>query len=216
MSSCESYLTNLGSQNKTDEFSALRRAEQVQIALENAVTKGTLVDALDTTMVSGASFGTGGGAIAGATAGRKPANSGGTSAGGGQQGRMSGVADLFDKTSPVNEISLNGKRYTATADSNKAGTTKVFDTSRLPNTQLESQARAFVDDLTGGVPLSPKGNPPQVWTTTLADGTTINLRSVSSSTVGTSGNQARWTVDVINNPSIQAVVPRPRIEIKFK
>ncbi|WP_416052253.1 hypothetical protein [Cupriavidus basilensis] len=106
--SCESYLTNLGSQNKTDEFSALRRAEQVQIALENAVTKGTLVDALDTTMVSGASFGTGGGAIAGVTGGRKPANSVGTSAGGGQQGHMSGVADLFDKTSPVNEISLNG------------------------------------------------------------------------------------------------------------
>ena len=133
-----------------------------------------------------------------------------------QQRRVNELTELFDKANPASEISLGGKQYTATADSNRAGTTKVFDTRGLPDAQLERQARTFVDELTGGAQLSPKGNPPSVWTTTLSDGTTVNLRSTSNSTVGSTGAQPRWTVDVINNPSVQAVSPRPRIEIKFQ
>ncbi|WP_241163304.1 hemagglutinin repeat-containing protein [Ralstonia solanacearum] len=133
-----------------------------------------------------------------------------------QQHRINEVFELFDKSNPAEEISLGGKRYAATADSNRAGTTKVFNTSGLSDVQLERQARTFIDELTGGVQLSPKGNPPSVWTATLSDGTTVNLRSASSSTVGSTGARARWTVDIINNPAIQSVVPRPRVEIKFQ
>ncbi len=54
--SCETFLMQIGSANTTDQFSAMRRAEQVAIAAENAVTKGTLVESLDTTLASGGSF----------------------------------------------------------------------------------------------------------------------------------------------------------------
>ncbi|WP_199032041.1 hypothetical protein [Ralstonia sp. ASV6] len=133
-----------------------------------------------------------------------------------QQRRISELTELFDKSNSSNDITLGNAKYSATADSNRAGTTKIFDTRRLSDTQLEQQARAFADDLTGGIPLTPKGNPPSVWTANLKDGTTVNLRSTSSSTVASTGASARWTIDVINNPSLDPVTPRSRVEIKFQ
>ena len=134
-----------------------------------------------------------------------------------QRARASELTNLFDKSNPSSDISLGGQTFTATAESNKVGTTKVFDTSAVPDAQLEAQARTYVNELTGGTQLTPKGNPPQVWTTVLSDGSTVTLRSVSSSTIGTSGTQARWTVEIFNNQSLQSLLPKaPKFEIKFK
>ncbi|ESH86953.1 filamentous hemagglutinin outer membrane protein [Cupriavidus sp. HPC(L)] len=213
--SCETFLMQIGSANTTDQFSAMRRAEQVAIAAENAVTKGTLVESLDTTLASGGSFGAGGSTVAGATKGRPPSNASADHTGA-KQGRVGELTELFDRANPRSDINLNGRTYTATSQSNKAGTTKVFDTSELSDAQIASQAQSFVRDLTGGIPLTPKGNPPRVWTATMSDGTIVNLRSVSSSVVDASGARARWTVDIINSPSIKSSSARPRVEIKFK
>ena len=49
-----------------------------------------------------------------------------------------------------------------------------------------------------------------VWETVLADGTKINVRSVTSS-VG------RWTLEVINNPQLKSVSANIKhFELKFK
>ncbi|MEJ8820415.1 DUF637 domain-containing protein, partial [Variovorax humicola] len=135
----------------------------------------------------------------------------------GSQSRLNELTTLFDKQNVTSEISLYGRTYTATVESNRTGTTKVFNTTNLSDAQLEAQAKAYVNDLTGGAALNPvAGNPPNVWLARLADGTTVNLRSVSSSVIGATGREARWTIDVKDNPQLAGVIARDRVEIKFK
>ena len=93
-----------------------------------------------------------------------------------------------------------------------AGTTKVFDTSGLSAAELEKQVFAYAGELTGGADISATSKV-GVWSATLADGTTINVRSVSSSNAG------RWTVDAKGNPALQEIKPNYKensYEIKFK
>jgi hypothetical protein len=118
----------------------------------------------------------------------------------------------------VDSLTLNNRTYAATPEGNRNGTVKVFDTTGLSNLQLEAQVRTHASDLAGGAPLTPvAGNPPNVWTVAMADGTKVNLRAVSSSTVGNTGSQPRWAIDIIGNPSLQQVMPAAgRFEIKFK
>jgi hypothetical protein len=136
----------------------------------------------------------------------------------GPEKRLDELATLFDKQNATEQISLNGKTYKATTEGNRSGTTKVFDTSKLPDGELEAQAKAYVSDLTGGAPLKPvAGNPPNVWSASMADGTVVNVRSVSSSAIGNTGRTARWTIDIQNNPTLQNLGTRfTRAEVKFK
>ena len=62
----------------------------------------------------------------------------------------------------------------------------------------------FVPVLRDGVPLEGR------WAARLADGTTINVRSVSSSGV------SRWTIDVQNKEVWSPLVGRYKVELKFK
>jgi len=72
----------------------------------------------------------------------------------------------------------------------------------------------FAKELTGGVPIEPvlrngvalEGR----WAAKLPGGTTVNVRSVSSSNVG------RWTVDVQNKEVFGPLVGRDRVEMKFE
>ena len=131
--------------------------------------------------------------------------------------RWSQLDDLFNKNVAKSELSLGGKTYTATAESNKTGSTKVFDTSSTPEVKLKSEVEAFVSQLTGSAQMTPKGNPPTVWTTTMPDGTIINMRTASRSLVGGAGGKpARWTVDIIQNPAITQTTQKRSVEIKFK
>lgn len=136
----------------------------------------------------------------------------------GAQACVSELVALFNKQVAIEDLSLGGKTYAATTEGNKAGTTKVFNTTGLSDAQLEAQAKAYVSDLTGGAPLVPvAGNPPNVWLATMPDGTTVSIRSVSSSQVGTTGRGARWTIDVNDNQTLTGVSPKLKdAEIKIK
>ncbi|MGC4394663.1 hemagglutinin repeat-containing protein [Hydrogenophaga sp. T2] len=127
-----------------------------------------------------------------------------------QERRMGELVDLFDKQQADNSVTLAGTRYAATT--NPAGTTKTFDTSGLTDAQLETQVFGYAKELAGGAPVQPvmrNGVPLEGrWSATLADGTTINVRSVSSS------NVSRWTVDVLGPLARRNELPK--YELKFQ
>ncbi|MGA0569790.1 hypothetical protein ACO2Q9_03620 [Variovorax sp. VNK109] len=134
-----------------------------------------------------------------------------------QEQRVGELTQLFNRQSSANSVTIGGKSYAATAEGNLNGTTKVFDTTALSPAELERQVFAYAGELAGGAAISPvmrNGIPLEGrWSATLADGTTINVRSVSSSNVG------RWTVDVKNNPALNVLRPNakePAFEMKFK
>lgn len=128
-----------------------------------------------------------------------------------QEQRVGELALLFNKTSSANSVTVGGKSYLATAESNLNGTTKVFDTTALPAAELEKQVFVYAGELAGGA--SFKAVDQGVWVAKLADGTTINVRSVSSSQVG------RWTVDVKDSTTIENAAKKANgtnFELKFK
>lgn len=132
-----------------------------------------------------------------------------------QEKRVGELVSLFNKQDRADDVLLGGTRYPATT--NPAGTTKTFDTSGLSAAELEKQVFGYAGELAGGAPIQPvmrNGVPLEGrWSATLADGTTINVRSVSSS------NVSRWTVDVKDSPAMQIVKPKSKdnhYEIKFR
>jgi hypothetical protein len=113
---------------------------------------------------------------------------------------------------PIDTLTISGKQIQATpagtpGGSNLSGTTKVFDSQSLTDEQI----RDYAQQLAGDVPL--KQVAPNVYNAKLADGTIINLRSVSSSRQKTG---ARWTIDLIGNSSVSAVTKRKPVEMKFR
>ncbi|MDO9436647.1 hypothetical protein [Hydrogenophaga sp.] len=105
-------------------------------------------------------------------------------------------------------LTVGGKSYAATT--NYSGTTKTFDTSGVPAKELEAQVFGYAGELAGGKTLAPHPTAPGVWFSKLDDGTTVNVRSVSSSNVG------RWTIDVQNRDVFSPLVGRDRVEMKFQ
>ncbi|ALR07844.1 DUF769 domain-containing protein [Xylella fastidiosa] len=129
-----------------------------------------------------------------------------------RQKRLDEVSALVDKKNPRNELLIAGIEVKATprgsvGGSNKSGTTKVFDSQALTDAQIKDYAQ----QLTGGVPLK-QTSTPGVYAAKLSDGTTVNLRSFSSSSDET---KARWTIDIINNPTVRGVTNQ-RVELKFR
>ncbi|MDO9437081.1 MAG: S-layer family protein, partial [Hydrogenophaga sp.] len=132
-----------------------------------------------------------------------------------QQQRMGELRQLFNKQDSFDTLPMGGKSYTATT--NPAGTTKTFDTSGIPAAELEQQVFAYAGELAGGAVIEPvmrNGAPlPGRWAAKLEDGTTINVRSVSSS------NVSRWTVDVQASPALKDIKPSFKdnsYELKFR
>ncbi|AAO29090.1 DUF769 domain-containing protein [Xylella fastidiosa subsp. fastidiosa] len=119
---------------------------------------------------------------------------------------------MLDKKNPKNELVIAGIEVKATprgsvGGSNKSGTTKVFDSRALTDAQIKDYAQ----QLTGGVPLK-QTRTPGVYMAELSDGTTVRLRSVSSSDQLT---KARWTIDIEKNPTLRGVTDQ-RVELKFR
>jgi filamentous hemagglutinin len=129
-----------------------------------------------------------------------------------QRQRIEQLTQLFSKNGGVNSLNLGGRSYVATAESNFSGTTKVFDTTGLSATELERQVFAYAGELAGGATVTPvlrngvalEGR----WSVKLADGTTINVRSVSSSQVG------RWTIELRGSLPTQNELSK--YELKFQ
>nr|WP_247644643.1 DUF769 domain-containing protein [Xylella fastidiosa] len=90
--------------------------------------------------------------------------------------------------------------------SNKAGNVKVFATEMLTDKEIREYAEVWAR----GAPL--KEVKPGVYVADLSDGSTVRLRSVSSSKDVT---KARWTIDIENNPKLREITDQ-RVELKFR
>ncbi|EWS76931.1 hypothetical protein FUT69_11295 [Xylella taiwanensis] len=90
--------------------------------------------------------------------------------------------------------------------SNKAGHVKVFKSEALTDQDIKNYAQ----QLAGDVPL--KQVSPGVYLAKLSDGTSVRLRSVSSSQKETG---ARWTIDIEKNPSLMEITNKT-VELKFR
>ncbi|WP_423763192.1 hemagglutinin repeat-containing protein [Burkholderia sp. NLJ2] len=123
------------------------------------------------------------------------------------------VLNIFDKANGSNSLVVDGRTIVATAPgspggSNLSGSTKVFDSQNLTDSQIFSYAQ----QLSGGAPLEKKAM--GVYVATLEDGQTVTLRSVSSSQGVT---QARWTIDIRGNSDLSRLVPGAKqVELKFR
>jgi hypothetical protein len=128
-----------------------------------------------------------------------------------QQARNAELLGLFDKANPANSVKLGGKNYEVISEST-AGTAKLLDTAKVSDAALEKQVREYVSQLTGGAQLNAVPNREGYWFAKSADGTTVNMRSESSSKV------SRWTVDVVGNDDVLSLVKtnRSKVEVKFK
>ncbi|MDO9436644.1 hemagglutinin repeat-containing protein [Hydrogenophaga sp.] len=126
-----------------------------------------------------------------------------------QEKRVDELVTLFNKHDVNDSLTVGGKSYAATT--NYSGTTKTFDTSGVPAKELEAQVFGYARELAGGKKLTAVDA--GVWAVKLDDGTTLNVRSVSSS------NVSRWTIDVQGNGSLKSLNPSYRnnsYELKFK
>ena len=132
-----------------------------------------------------------------------------------QQRRNGELHNLFNKDIPKEELNIGGRVYQATAESNKVGTTKVFDTSKLSDKQLDQEVWAYARELTGGRPLE-AASKSGVWYSELPDGSKVTLRDLSRSQVGDSGKKARWTIDIDDNPALGGLKKKNEYEVKFK
>jgi hypothetical protein len=132
-----------------------------------------------------------------------------------QEASFGELTQMF-KPGGTNSLTLAGQRILL-ENTNVTGTTKLLNTSAITDAQLEKQVFAYANELSGGVSIEPvlkNGVPLEGrWTAKLADGTTINVRNVSSSETG------RWTIDIQGNPGFRYIRPNYKdnqYEIKFK
>ena len=126
-----------------------------------------------------------------------------------QQARLNEITDIF-KPASTQTLKLNGQNI-ALENTNSSGTTKLFNTAAIPDAQLKQRVFSYASELSAGA--SFKAVDQGIWATKLPDGTTINVRNVSSSRVG------RWTVEIKGNLDLQTLNPsykRNSYELKFK
>ncbi|EWS76940.1 hemagglutinin, partial [Xylella taiwanensis] len=129
-----------------------------------------------------------------------------------QKKRFDEFKDFFGKRNSKDELVVAGIEVKITprgssGGSNRSGTTKVLDSQKLTDQNI----RDYAQQLAGDVPL--KQVSPGVYMAKLSDGTRVHLRSVSSSQKETA---ARWTIQVLDNPSLKGVVNQRSVELKFR
>jgi hypothetical protein len=129
-----------------------------------------------------------------------------------QQAKNAELLALFDKNNPSTSVTLGKTSYNALPppDSNISGTTKTFNTASLSDTALQKEVMDYAQQLAGGKAVTPHPTAQGVWNVKLDDGTTINVRSKSSSEVG------RWTIEVKNEAIYRPLVNKNKVEVKFK
>ncbi|WP_434657158.1 hemagglutinin repeat-containing protein [Chromobacterium violaceum] len=119
---------------------------------------------------------------------------------------VAGVIQLFDKSAPANYIQVGGKIVREVSGGN-GRTTKIF--SGLSDKEVYNFAKALA-----GKDLTPAPGASGRFFAKLPDGTTVNLRSISSSSEKTG---AKWTIDFISKDLVGVVNPKnPRVEMKFQ
>nr|WP_269665264.1 DUF769 domain-containing protein [Xylella taiwanensis] len=126
--------------------------------------------------------------------------------------RLDNVKGVIGKGNAKDGLVVGGVEFKATprgseGGSNRMGNVKVFDSQALTDNQIKNYAQ----QLAGDVPL--KQVSPGVYLAKLSDGTSVRLRSVSSSEAAT---KARWTIDITDNPSLQKIANQRTFEIKFR
>jgi len=129
-----------------------------------------------------------------------------------QEQRLGELIQVFKPGSSINELTLAGERVML-QNTNSVGTTKLFDTSAISDAQLQKRVFDYAGELSGGLILTPHPTSVGVWYSKLSDGSTINVRSVSTSGIG------RWTIDIQENTKLGIVRPsyrENRYELKFK
>ncbi|UIX81325.1 hemagglutinin repeat-containing protein [Xylella fastidiosa subsp. sandyi] len=125
------------------------------------------------------------------------------------------AVSLIDKRHPNNKFIISGKQLeplpydpNVPGGSNKSGTTKVFPSEVLTDKEIRQYAETWAQ----GAPFketSKKG----VYVAKVSDGSTVTLRSVSSSSNET---KARWTIQIENNPKLREIVKKNKVEFKFR
>ncbi|NHB62291.1 hypothetical protein C5472_14505 [Photorhabdus sp. RW14-46] len=124
------------------------------------------------------------------------------------------ILNIFDRNNTESDLMVFGQKFKQVlgeGGSNKAGNVKVFATEKL----TEQNIRAYAESLTGGVPFTEIPNKLGRYYAKLANGSTVNLRKVSTSADRT---KARWTIEIIGDEQIgklQDKVKKP-VEIKFQ
>ena len=132
-----------------------------------------------------------------------------------QEQRLSELVQVFKPGSSVNELTMAGERVML-QNTNSAGTTKLFDTSAMSDVELQRRVFDYAGELSGNAPIEKvlkNGVPLEGrWSAKMQDGTTINIRSVSTSGAG------RWTVEILESSQMKKIneTMSKKIEIKFK
>ena len=120
------------------------------------------------------------------------------------------LVQVFKPGSSSNELTLAGERVML-QNTNSSGTTKLFDTSAMSDAQLQKWVFEYAGELSGSAPIEKilkNGVPLEGrWSAKMHDGTTINIRSVSTSGTG------RWTVEI--KGSLTDTNKLPKYELKF-
>lgn len=125
-----------------------------------------------------------------------------------QQNRFNELSDIFDKSNPSKDLTIDGQTIRQGEASNNYGTTKVYESQNLSDDQI----RNYAQQLAGETPLNEVRE--GIYTSKLSDGSVITLRNVSTSEAQTG---ARWTIDIRNSQKFSELGNKyTRVEIKFK
>lgn len=131
------------------------------------------------------------------------------------------ILKIFDRNNTESDLMVFGQKFKQVlgeGGSNKAGNVKVFATEKL----TEQNIRAYAESLTGGVPFTEIPNKPGRYYAKLANGSTVNLRKVSTSAYATiedfpeplrKGIAVSYTLDftkdrLLDNDKINEYFPR--------
>ena len=127
-----------------------------------------------------------------------------------QEQRLGELVQVFKPGRSINELTLAGERVML-QNTNSSGTTKLFNTSAMSDVELQRRVFDYAGELSGNVPIEKvlkNGVPLEGrWSAKMQDGTTINIRSVSTSDTG------RWTVEI--KGSLTDMNKLPKYELKF-
>lgn len=133
------------------------------------------------------------------------------------EGKVS-IANIFN--SPNSSLKFGNMDIKEMANSaNKVNTTRVFDSSKISDAQLRKDVFAYAEKLGNGKLNATKN--PNIWNIKTADGATINVRSVSSTSLP-DGSKPRWTIDIQGDQKLNSLIKdkmsirNPDREIKFK
>jgi hypothetical protein len=124
-----------------------------------------------------------------------------------RQQRLDELAEVFDKNKPTQTLTIEGETLKQEPESNRYGTTKIFDSTQLTDKQIFDYAQ----ELAGSKKLTEVN--PGIYKAKLKDGTIITLRNRSSS-----NKNVRWTIDIDHSKRLAKVANKYgfHVEIKLK